>query len=416
MKFSEYVILEKPGLMMDPLGFIAPSANLQDTLFKQFTVLTNNPVYHGLLALVYQTLQRKGLIPGQPSFAFEFRKLEILWGLANAVQKEGVLNVTKYLPMVATVDNISLNNIPKSHGIYQRLAYGTLGHYSAPSYVWGLVEKGRSQLSDCGQQLADSFAERRGVSLVRSLEKWYEKNAVNKQELEELGQEYAISCDPESDEQETWRSIIRQYCRSTPHTSCYWDAPLTHDALADFNKSAQDYAMLFPTLRERYPTLESRFQQVQIFQLLMALTQYIFEREYLLLSEENFLLPPGEIEESLAVTLGRLAGEYISVPSHQDARGLFKSLAGVSSYRVAADLILRHHVRHQNLKNVSPFMENGRLLVLDRFHIADFTRLWEELDAAPDHDSALACLAYRYRRDWHFGRARTYYDYAGTKP
>jgi hypothetical protein len=38
-------------MMMDPLGFLSPYSALQDKLFKQFTVLSNLPTYHSLLAL-----------------------------------------------------------------------------------------------------------------------------------------------------------------------------------------------------------------------------------------------------------------------------------------------------------------------------------------------------------------------------
>ena len=41
---------------MDPLGFLSPYTALQDKLFKQFTVLSNLPAYHGVLALVYKWL------------------------------------------------------------------------------------------------------------------------------------------------------------------------------------------------------------------------------------------------------------------------------------------------------------------------------------------------------------------------
>lgn len=411
MKFSEYVILAKPGLMMDPLGFLSPAANLQDTLFRQFTVLTNHPAYHGLLALIYRTLQSKGLTPGQPAFALEFRKLEILWGLANAVVDDGVLNVTKYRPLVQAGESVNLASIARSHGIYDRLAYGTLGHYSAPSSVWGLTGKDRTQLSDSGNKLAEAFAQRHGVSLAERLAQWYEKTSLSVSELENLGGQYAISCTPGDDEKAVWRDVITQYCKSAPHTACYWSAPLTSEELAGYQRSPAAYAGMFPDVQERYPELASRLAQMARFQSLAAVTQYVFEREYLLLSENDVASSADDLEEQLVRSMGKIATAYAQGPFYHDNRGLFKSLAGVSSYRSAADIILRHHVRHQNAKNVSPFMENGRLLVLDRFQMADFAALREDLVKA-GKDNALAHLDYRYRRDWHFGRAWTYHHYA----
>ena len=53
VKFSEYVILGRQGLMIEPFAYLSPYTALQDKLFKKFTVLSNFPAYHGVLALMF---------------------------------------------------------------------------------------------------------------------------------------------------------------------------------------------------------------------------------------------------------------------------------------------------------------------------------------------------------------------------
>ena len=69
MNLSEYVITVGSGLFMDPLRFMRPYAALQDLLFKQFTVLSNHPSYHGMLALIYRFLNQKNITPSNKDFS-----------------------------------------------------------------------------------------------------------------------------------------------------------------------------------------------------------------------------------------------------------------------------------------------------------------------------------------------------------
>ncbi|MDR8085776.1 hypothetical protein, partial [Acinetobacter baumannii] len=71
---------------------------LQDKLFKQFTVLSNLPAYHGVLALVYKLLAERGVTPEHKDFSLQFRRAEILWGVLHTADStsSSVLNITKY--------------------------------------------------------------------------------------------------------------------------------------------------------------------------------------------------------------------------------------------------------------------------------------------------------------------------------
>jgi hypothetical protein len=57
-------------------------------------------------------------------------------------------------------------------------------------------------------------------------------------------------------------------------------------------------------------------------------------------------------------------------------------------------------------------MQDGKLLVRDKFNKQDFTALREALADLPEREERLAYVTFRHRRDWHFERAIRYSRYA----
>jgi hypothetical protein len=415
MKFSEYVVLEKTGAFMDPLGFLKPYTALQDLLFKQFTVLSNHPSYHGLLSCIYLELLRKGITPGKKGFSKEFRNLEILWGLLNAIAKESVLNVTKY-KLLAEQGEQSLDSIPRTHSIFYRLNYGTLGHYSSPSIFWGILEKGGTKLTNLGTQLGNAYDSRDGVSLAKWFERWSsnEKLPLDNSELIKSSGLFNLKAEPSLNEQAIWGQIFESYCNRYPRIRCLWENPFTLDELAQLQKDETTYRGFFPALLERYPTLSREIELIRLFESLSSLVQYFFEREYLACQyATDFNKPFGAVEENLGNSLKSLAVSYVTSQGFQDAKSLFAKLSGASGPRDLPGIIVDHHVTHQKSKRVSPFIEEGRLLVKDKANRKSFAALSEKLAESGSAEAQLALINYNYRRDWHFARASLYSAYAG---
>lgn len=416
MKFSEYVILEKTGAFMDPLGFLKPYTALQDALFKQFTVLSNHPSYHGLLSCIYLELTRKGIDPGKKGFSKEFRNLEIFWGLLNALATESVLNVTKY-KLLAEPDEQSLNSIPKTHSIFFRLNYGTLGHYSSPSIFWGILEKNGTKLTNLGTLLGKAYGTRGGKNLAKWFERWSsnEKLTLNSSDLLELSDIFNLKAAPGQGEQAVWRQIIESYCQKNPKIKCLWDNPFTMDELAAFQVDETSYQSFFPTLLERYPSMTREIELIRLFESLSSLVQYFFEREYLACQySTDFNNPFGAVEENMGNALRLLSGNYTQSPGYQDAKSLFVALSGASGTSDVTRMIVDHHVTHQKSKHVSPFIEEGRLLVKDKANRKSFAALSEKLVESGSAEAQLGLINYNYRRDWHFARASLYSAYAGS--
>lgn len=413
MKFSEYTVTAKPSLMMDPLGFTQPQGALRNRLFRQFTVLSNYPAYHGLLALAYQVLAERKVTPAQPGFSRAFRELEALWGMANVAAGGSVLNVTKYRAILEGREEISLPAIPKRCAVFSSLAYGALGHYASPSIAWGLLDKSGKYLTELGTALANAYAEHDGHSLRSSLHTWIENKNIPLAALAALGDAYAVLGPAPKAEQDSWIHIINAYCDRVPTVRDLWTSPMSKDELGAFYRDAQHYQAFFPELRMRYARLGQELTLIETFERMAAIIQFVFELEYLICQDgtENSF-EAGDIEAQLAQTLGQLASGYMSIAGHQDTKGLFAKLAGVSAYANVSDIVKVHHVTHQKAKGVSPFMYEGKLLVRDKFNKQGFTVLREAMADLREPEERLACLTFQHRREWHFDRAIRYSRYA----
>jgi hypothetical protein len=415
MKFSEYVIQGRQGMMMDPLGFLSPYSALQDKLFKQFTVLSNLPAYHGLLALIYQCLADTGTTPKKKNFSFEFRQAEIFWGVLHAVESgtASVLNITKYNELMRDRDSLALSDIKATDRTYLRLSYGTLGHYSSPSTTWGILTKSGQQLTERGSELATTFGQRNGKSLRQALDSWSKGDRWDVARLRALATSFQVGAFPERSEAAVWRKLIDEYCERTPQVRSLWINPMTNEEHGIWQRGPEHYAAGFVEWRKRYSPLTVELTQIERFEQLVGLIQHIFEREYLSCAEKgNGPLPFSVLEESLAAALRDTSAAYVLVPGYSDTKGLFSSLIDIRDYRDAAQRICAHHVAHQKSKGSVPFMEEGELRIRDKFDVRSYGERRSALEAAGSPIARLKVIAYQHRRDWHFQRAGRYHQYA----
>lgn len=414
MKFSEYTITAKLEQSVDPLGFTQPFAALRSRFYAQFTVLSNWPAYHGLLVLVYQLLAERKIGPSKEGFARRFREAECLWGLANVIGGQSVLNVTKYQAILEGRNSLALSDIGNGNSVFRSLAYGTLGHYSSPSVAWGFLERGGARPTQLGSYLADAFATRGSQSLRTALGRWLDGKEIDSVALKDLGDAYGVGINspPSAAERKVWGDAVAAWCRRAPDTSELWSQPPDEAELLELRANADVYRNFFPTLEKRYPRLADAFEQANRFEKMSAVCLFLFEREYLLCHDAGPALPAaGDLENQLAAELCSMAKEYMSLDSRHDTKGLFATLSYTSSYAATASVLMRHHVQHQKAKNALPYMENGELRVRDRFDRQRFTSLHEDLCNLVTPDKCLAWLAYSYRRDWHFDRALHYAHY-----
>lgn len=415
MKFSEYVVLGRQELTLDPLGFLAPYTALQDKLFKQFTVLSNQPACHGILALIYQCLQDDGIVAGQNGFSFEFRRAEIFWGILHALGtgSASVLNIRKYNELIRDRVALSVGDIRNNDRIYASLSYGVLGHYSSPSTTWGILSKSGKRLTELGSELGAAFGKRNGQSLRKAVDAWRKGDKWNVDQLQALSSVFEAKAKPSMEEAKVWRRLIKEYCERLPQSRTLWERPLSDKHLEDWNKTPASYQDGFGKLQTRYASLSAELALIQNFEQLLGLVQHIFEREYLSVSEQGNGPPPiSELDKQLVTQLGKVAAVYIQLPDHHDTKGLFQSLAKVGDYRDAAELICAHHVAHQKSKGNIPFIEDGSLRIGKKFDFPTYEERCRALRKAGNAHGKLAVIAHDYRRDWHFQRASLYHRYA----
>lgn len=447
--FSQYIVLEKVPGSVDPLGFLKPSSALADKLFRQFTVLSNHPAYHGFLCCAYDYLQRAGVAPGQRDFSRRFRDLEILWGLINVWESPlgpagrngngsqqgevtapavSILNVTKFKPLFQAGD-LSLPGAKSFLPLYQRLNYGTLGHYSSPSMFWGLLDAKGVNLTQAGQRLAKAWRRRGNLDFDDLLRQW----DAGKQATEIPGFDRAVElfpiCGlPSADEKAVWLELISEYCRNHRDTRQLWQSPLSLADLclytggngSDDVERARQRASFFPTAIEHWQDereLTNRLRLADGFEMLAAIAHAILDWEYVLrLDETRLNFPVGfAIHEVLFELAKRLAKPYLALPGAVQPGALFESIATAKSAGYLVTAVLEHHASHQKSKGAMAYIDGDYVAVRDKVDVNDFSRFVTEISANP---AALPhLLRWRYRRDWHFLRAETWRCYAnGVRP
>lgn len=412
MKFSEYTVVARPEQSLDPLGFTQFFSTLRGRLYPQFTVLSNSPTYHGVLTLVYELLATRQLTPGSEDFSRRFREAECLWGLSCVAAGNSVLNITKYEAILTGRDAIRLEDVGRGNALYRSLAYGTLGHYSGPSAAWGLLDQGGKHLTPVGTALAKAFARRGKQSLREAMTRWLDGIAITPDELISLGKAYGLDSPPTDAEREAWEKAVSAWSLRSGPCAVLWKRPLDQEELDSLRKDAMHYHNFFPTLSERYRDLADVLQQARCFETMSALCQFIFTREYLLCHDEGNILPPGDLEMNVAQQLSKLAQESRATANRQMTRNWMTALADTTDYSSSAELIVQHHIHHQESKGAQPYFDKDRrLYVRERFDRKGFTTLHEELSMLTTPTAQIDYLTFAYRRDWHFDRALRYARY-----
>ena len=212
MFFTQYIITESSGSSVDPLGFLRPSAAIADGIFRQFTVLSNAPAYHGFLCFAYTHLQNAGIQPGK-NFSRKFRDIETLWGILNSKAGTGILNVTKYAHLLETRDALTLDVANAYRPLYERLNYGTLGHYASPSIFWKLLNEGGRSLTDLGAQLGVAWEHRRNIHFTDLVGMWMAGKSIDEicERFPDAPEHFSLSAEPDPTEKQVWKKIITEY-------------------------------------------------------------------------------------------------------------------------------------------------------------------------------------------------------------
>ena len=279
MYFTDYIVTDGSGSSLDPLGFLRPSSEITDAIFKQFTVLSNHPAYQGFLCFVFGYLEEKGIKPGMPGFSRKFRDIEILWGLLNTHKGDSILNITKYSRLVT--DNVTkLSEAHRYASIFARLNYGTLGHYSSPSIFWRILDSKGIGLTDLGRDLGAGWRYRKGTDFAEFVTSWLAgKEVVGSEAFMQATSYFCISAKPTVAEQTAWRKLIKAECNRNHVIAPLWEKPIPQHILST-RTSGDQYIQFFPEILEHfnaYPELCHLISQCRRFDALAGLIQFVFE-------------------------------------------------------------------------------------------------------------------------------------------
>ncbi|MGZ8983013.1 MAG: hypothetical protein ACXW11_03545 [Methylotenera sp.] len=416
MKFSEYIVIESAGGSMDPLGYLRPSSAIADGLFRQFTVLSNHPAYHGFLSFVFLYLEGKGKRPGMKGFSEEFRDIEVLWGILNDRANVSILNVTKFADIAKKAD-ATLTDAKNDRRMYAKLNYGTLGHYSSPSIFWGILNAKGTHLTDLGRKLGVAWSRRGDLNFGTLLDAWLAKESVASiNNFSNAVKLFHLDATPSQEEKAAWKEIIQFYCARTSVVSPLWSNPISKE-IQNLASQESTYHSYYPTILnhfEKFPDLCIRIELGQQFELLAALAQFVFEWEYVNRLDEvkEVELSAPSVQEAVAEILVNESVNYLKVKGHMDAGKLFQQISQNKTYKEVAATLLTHHSEHQRAKGAAPFLQGQEVMVYGRFDPKKFAMFLETLHEEP---SVLIeqKITWRYRRDWHFERATKWLDYAG---
>lgn len=404
MRFSEFVILERPGEAVDPLGFRRPGGVLQDTLFPQFTVLTTHPGYLSALCALVHCLPTTSAVDKR-SFPLRFRELEVLWGMANVEAGASVININRYQALRA--ENLRLPEISRRHTLFQRVAYGTLGHYGSAAVHWGLLDADRRSLTPIGLELARAFlARRRSKSLSDALDAWRDGSGFTPGELADLGKTFGVSAAPGLQERRVWQGIVDTWCARHPKLTQLWQSPIDESRLESALQSAGAYQALLDSLPAGFPALRVELLAIRRFERLAAAARFLFERRVAVLEfSERFADVLPRDADSFAASTVVLAKQYVAAPGFQDSRRLFVAMSSAEpKFRSLSRCVIDHHMQHQQAKGTSAYIDHDRLLVARRVDPRAVDDALTDYRDADEVERRLDALQLRFRRQWHFDK------------
>jgi hypothetical protein len=314
---------------------------------------------------------------------------------------------------------VQLRSIRKQHPIFQRLAYGTLGHYSSAAMRWGLVDASARKLLPFGEALAKAFSSRRrDLPFSSALSGWISGDIVSQSTFEAAGIAYSLDASPSSGEQSAWQSIIQSWCSKHPQTEILWRRPLSAQTIAIGLSETAKYQTFWETATENYSTLQPQIDAIQRFERLAAATQFMFDLHVAVLEfGERFNNTTPRNADAFARAVVQLAKTYTGAPAFEDARRLFATIAAsAENFRSLTRCVVEHHMEHQKAKGTLPIVNHNELLMTGRADADNVSKALSDFESAGNEvDDVLARLQYRYRRQWHFEKCRRWHDWA-TQP
>ncbi|MDQ3001844.1 MAG: hypothetical protein M3Y08_11365 [Fibrobacterota bacterium] len=414
MKFSEFIVLEKTGGSVDPLGFLRPSTAIADHLFNQFTVLSNHPAYQGFLCFVYAYAARKGIKPGK-DFSRTFRDYEILWGVLNSKAGRSILNVTKY-NILADQPKLSLETAKAYRDLYLRLNYGTLGHYSSPATLWGLLNSKGTELTPLGAKLGEAWQNRGSLRFEDLLESWVKGEITPEMpDFQKAMDLFNLEAEPSANEISAWQEIISAYSQRHSKIAALWDSPVPSEIM-ELADNEETYAGFYEGVSAHYlgqPDILRRIGLAREFELLAGCVQFIFEWEYATRSDEGRISTSGMdfLDFRFLQEFLQRIPRYLSIHESKDTfHGMFRNLSMVRSVSALGTEVIRVHAKHQASKGAGAFLRDADILVRDRVDLEKLNDLIQNLSGNPENWEAL--ISWAYRRDWFFGRAAKWLKYA----
>jgi hypothetical protein len=424
MFISPYVPTDHTAGTVDPLGLMRPFGFWGDQLFRQFTVLTWHPAYHGFLCFALKYADDHGRVTKGHPLGLVVREMEILWGLINCLADTSILNTRKFRTLLDSPGSptVTYQACLKRSSLFDRPEYGTLGHYTGPSRSWGLIDE-RSGLIKSGKRLGRAWGQRGSQPFEELLTAWLAGRTPA-----DLSQfkahckdylDYSLRSKPSAEEQNVWLDIIRDYCDRHPQGRPLWEKPVPPE-LARRNFSQEEYHKFFEGVTAHYhghEQLHCVLAVCKCFEELAGLVQTVFDLQYARLL--NPALKGGKFEkaEKLLADLGtHIVQDYEK--ARKKAGLLFRyslaeKLLGFGSYQDIADAVYAHHVVHQQAKGGTPYFREDQLIIIDQVDPQIVSEHLSELIEQPDNGRSL--LAAYQARDWHFGKALTWLEYAGVK-
>ena len=422
MQFTPFVPIDASGGTLDPLSFLRPSGQLKDRLFKQFTLLSRHPAYHGVLCWMFQYLADKDFSAAQKDFSRKFRDVELFFGLVNshpdvaaenlAAIGQSVLNITKFETLHANAAT-SYAQVKGWGPLFARLNYGTLGHYAGPSRVWRLFDSKGQNLTTEGLRLAGCWGKRGAVAFVELLEAWLSGSALDN--LIEDAKPYALGGPPSAAEQDCWHTIIGAYIACYPDHQPLWNEPPSEEVLR-LGFRQETYHSFFPALLKHYEhhqDLCTRIDLCGLFDTVAGLATLVFEWEYVRRTFDSKKVPDYQDVETLIVQAlpPLLAALQLHAASQGFAWDLADELHHASTWEALAHTVLHHHERHQRRKKVSPYIRDDSIIIHGRVTPNPVIGLLTAVQASPE-TLAEQCR-WHYRRNWHFSKAEIWRQYAG---
>lgn len=425
IKFSSYVIMDAAGSSLDPLGIQTSFSSMTSKIFPQFTVLSNYPRYHQVLCAIIDYIQKK---VDERQFALKFREYENLWGIAQTVhsirnsEALAPVNVTKYKPVVEELDGyISLESVNRKNypALFQRLGYGALGFYLAPSKRWGLVRNNRiPENTREGKQLANLFLyEFRGL-----FDKWHEDKtiSVTSSLFEKFSEKTAINPEFSSVpkiEKSVWANILELFIEKQSPSSFYkdlWNNLPSMKDIVSFSSNQDTYNSFFPELIDKFShndKITDLLEYCNRFEQFTTAFEFLFELEYALIQNAELFLeyPFLEIKEDVFAYL-KDAIPFLLKDNAYLKRGLQKVLEdfrNCKSWEKGFIIMTRRHMDVQKGKKKRPFFDERHSLF--QLNQVPFNRAQNAIEVF--NESGTKSFRYAYRRDWHFLRAARYKEF-----